>query len=139
MAVESARETASQDEIAIRALIERWVAAVRAENREEIRAEHHPEILMFDVPPPFLSQGLDAYMATWELFFSRAERAASFGLRDVKVTAGNDVGFATATGRCADFDSAGKQEQLQFRLTMGFRKVAGRWRIVHEHHSLPAE
>jgi ketosteroid isomerase-like protein len=139
MTVGSPRETASQDEMEIRALIERWVAAVRAADREEIRAEHDTEILMFDVPPPFSSQGLDAYMATWELFFSRAERAASFGLADVQVTAGKDVGFATATGRCADFDSAGKQEQLQFRLTMGFRKMAGSWRIVHEHHSLPAE
>jgi uncharacterized protein (TIGR02246 family) len=139
MSVKSARKTASQDEKEIRALIEDWVAAVRAENREAIRAEHDPEILMFDVPPPFSSQGLDAYMATWELFFSRPERAPSFGLRDVKVTAGNDVGFATASGRCLDLaPAAGKRDELAFRLTMGFRKIDGRWRIVHEHHSLPA-
>jgi hypothetical protein len=31
-----------------------------------------PEVLMFDVPPPFLSRGLDAYMATWGTFFSRS-------------------------------------------------------------------
>jgi ketosteroid isomerase-like protein len=123
----------------IRELIERWVAAVRAEDREAIRAEHDSEILMFDVPPPFLSQGLDAYMATWELFFSRPERAGSFGLGDVKVTSGNDVGFATATGRCVDCDATGKEAPLQFRLTMGFRKIDDRWRIVHEHHSVPAE
>lgn len=139
MSVKSAREISSHDEVEIRELIERWVAAVRAEDREAIRAEHDPEILMFDVPLPFLSQGLDAYMATWELFFSRAERAPSFGLRDVKISAGNDVGFATATGRCVHFDAVGKQEQLQFRLTMAFRKMDGRWRIVHEHHSVPAE
>jgi uncharacterized protein (TIGR02246 family) len=139
MSEKSVRETSSQDEKEIRALIEEWVAAVRAENREAIRAEHDPEILMFDVPPPFSSQGLDAYMATWELFFSQPERAASFGLRDVKVTAGNDVGFATASGRCVDIAPAGKRGELEFRLTMGFRKSDGRWRIVHEHHSLPAE
>jgi ketosteroid isomerase-like protein len=28
--------------------------------------------------------------------------------------------------------------EANFRLTMGFRKVDGRWRIVHEHHSFPA-
>jgi ketosteroid isomerase-like protein len=42
-------------------------------------------------------------------------------------------------GGCVDFDAPGKEEQLQFRLTMGFRKIDGHWRIVHEHHSLPAE
>ena len=54
------------DEAQIRALIERWSKAVRDENRAAIRADHDADILMFDVPPPFLSRGLDAYMATWE-------------------------------------------------------------------------
>ncbi len=53
------------------------------------------------------------------------------------VTAGRDVAFATAIGRCGDL-SSGKLEKLEFRLTMGFRKIDGRWRITHEHHSLPA-
>jgi ketosteroid isomerase-like protein len=28
---------------------------------------------------------------------------------------------------------------LEFRLTMGLRKINGPWRIMHEHHSIPAE
>jgi ketosteroid isomerase-like protein len=56
---------ASNDEAEIHALIERWVKSVREENRAAIRADHDADILMFDVPPPFLSRGLDAYMATW--------------------------------------------------------------------------
>jgi len=38
--------------------------------------DHDPNILMFDVPPPFLSRGLDQYMATWEKFFSSCDREA---------------------------------------------------------------
>ncbi|MBV9887316.1 MAG: nuclear transport factor 2 family protein, partial [Acidobacteria bacterium] len=56
-----------------------------------------------------------------------------------EVTAGQDVAFATAVGKCLSRDRNGEKENLQFRLTMGFRKRDGRWRIVHEHHSLPAE
>ncbi len=122
----------------IQALIERWAKAVREENPEGIRADHDSEILMFDVPPPFLSRGLDAYMATWETFFLRAERPVAFDFHDVKITAGKDVAFATATGRCVDVDPSGKREELEFRLTMGLKKIAGKWRIMHEHHSLPA-
>jgi ketosteroid isomerase-like protein len=59
----------SNDEAEIRKLIEQWAKAVREENRAAIRADHDPDILMFDVPPPFLSQGLDDYMATWENVF----------------------------------------------------------------------
>ena len=43
------------------------------ENRAGIHANHDPDILMFDVPPPFLSRGLDAYMATWDMFFASVE------------------------------------------------------------------
>ena len=107
------------DEAQIRALIEQWSKAVRDENRAAIRADHDADILMFDVPPPFLSRGLDAYMATWD-------------------TCGADVAFATAVGRCVNIDTNGKREPLEFRLTMGLRKIDGKWRIMHEHHSLPA-
>ncbi len=126
------------DEAQIRALIEQWSKAVRDENRAAIRADHDADILMFDVPPPFLSRGLDAYMATWETFFASAEKPVSFAFHDVEVTCGADVAFATATGRCVNIDTNGKPEPLEFRLTMGLRKIDGKWRVVHEHHSLPA-
>ncbi len=126
------------DEAQIRALIEQWSKAVRDENRAAIRADHDADILMFDVPPPFLSRGLDAYMATWDTFFASVEKPVSFAFHDVEVTCGADVAFATAAGRCVNIDTNGKREPLEFRLTMGLRKIDGKWRIMHEHHSLPA-
>jgi uncharacterized protein (TIGR02246 family) len=129
---------ASNGEAEIRGLIERWSKAVREENRAAIRADHDTGVLMFDVPPPFLSRGLDAYMATWETFFSSVEKPVAFDFQDVEVTCGEDVAFATAVGRCVTFDKDGEREPLEFRLTMGLRKIDGRWRVMHEHHSLPA-
>jgi uncharacterized protein (TIGR02246 family) len=129
----------SKDEREIQALIEKWAKTVREENRSGIRADHDSEMLMFDVPPPFLSRGLDAYMATWEKFLSWSEKPVAFDFHDVQITAGEDVAFATAIGQCAGVDSNGKREELQFRLTMCFRKMDGQWRIMHEHHSVPAE
>jgi uncharacterized protein (TIGR02246 family) len=123
---------------AIRTLIERWTHAVQQENLTAIRADHDPNILMFDVPPPFMSRGLDAYMATWQLFFSNVAKPVSFSFKDIEVTAGSDVAFATAKGSCINIDRAGKKEPLEFRLTMGLKKIEGKWRIMHEHHSLPA-
>jgi ketosteroid isomerase-like protein len=38
----------------------------------------------------------------------------------------------------ANLDRNGIRELLDFRLTMGLRKIDARWRIMHEHHSLPA-
>ena len=138
MAADERQSPASKDESEISALIERWSKAVRDQNMDGIRADHDPDILMFDVPPPLLSRGLDAYMATWELFLSSVEKPVVFNLQDIDITAGSDVAFATAIGSCVSIDPSGKREPLEFRLTICLRKVAGRWRIVHEHHSLPA-
>ena len=71
--MEKTRHTSlSRDQIL--ALIERWTAAVRNEDRAAIRENHDADMLMFDVPLPFQSRGLDAYMATWETFFSTVEK-----------------------------------------------------------------
>jgi uncharacterized protein (TIGR02246 family) len=139
MTEKTRHKSLSKNQTEILALIERWTAAVRNENRDAIRRDHDADMLMFDVPPPFLSRGLDAYMATWELFFSSVEKPVAFDFHDIEITAGEDVAFATATGNCVNIDSKGNREPLQFRLTMGLRKIEGQWRVMHEHHSLPAE
>jgi uncharacterized protein (TIGR02246 family) len=131
-------EDRSADEAAIRALIERWSQAVRDEDRPGIRADHDADLLMFDVPPPFASRGLEAYMATWDTFYSCNEKPVHFAFRDVAITCGRDVAFATATGMCTTPTPSGEREPLEFRLTMGLCKIDGRWRILHEHHSVPA-
>jgi uncharacterized protein (TIGR02246 family) len=138
MATEATHTPTSTDESEIGALIARWSKAVRDQNIEGIRADHDPDILMFDVPPPFLSRGIEAYMATWDTFLSSVEKPVVFDFDDVAITTGADVAFATAIGKCVAIDPGGKREPLAFRLTMGLRKVAGRWRVMHEHHSLPA-
>jgi ketosteroid isomerase-like protein len=119
-------------------LIERWSAAVRAEDYSAIRADHHEDLQMFDVPLPLQSRGLDAYMKTWDLFFQFQMRPINFDFEDVEITAGFYVAFATAIGRCINIDQAGKPEPLVFRLTMGLKKIGGQWCVMHEHHSLPA-
>jgi uncharacterized protein (TIGR02246 family) len=129
-------QTAS-DKDELRALIARWSKAVRDEDMAGIRADHDPDILMFDVPPPFLIRGLDAYMATWDKFFACQAKPVQFDFHDITITASGDVAFATAIGECCDL-SSGAAVHLEFRLTMGFRKHDERWRIVHEHHSIPA-
>lgn len=119
-------------------IIERWAKAVRDEDLAAIRANHDPNMLMFDVPPPFLSRGLDGYMATWQLFYDNIAKPVVFNFEDVQVTAGSDVAFATAKGRCVYINREGQREPLEFRLTMGLKKIDGQWSILHEHHSVPA-
>jgi uncharacterized protein (TIGR02246 family) len=132
------RSVALEDDAQILLVFEQWAKAVRSEDRAAIRANHDVDMIMFDVPPPFQSLGLDAYMATWETFYEYAERPVAFDFSGIQVTCGGDVAFVTAIGHCVTTDGKGQREPLDFRLTMGLRKLSGEWRITHEHHSLPA-
>jgi ketosteroid isomerase-like protein len=133
------RLQSTPDQSAISDLIERWSKGVRDQDRAAIRQDHDADILMFDVPPPFQSRGIDEYMATWDTFFSFAEKPVRFDFTNIEITAGSEVAFATALGHCVTIGRDGRREPLDFRLTMGLRKIDGRWRVMHEHHSLPAD
>jgi ketosteroid isomerase-like protein len=104
------------DETEILALFERWSKAVREGNRARIRQDHDANILMFDVPPPFGSRGIEDYIATWETFFAASDEPVTFHFTDVEITAGSEVAFVTAVGHCVTTDKAGRPEPLDFRL-----------------------
>ena len=104
----------SKDEVDIRKLIERWAKAVRDGDRTGICADHVPDILMFDVPPPLFSQGLDSDIATWERFLSWSEKPVAFDFHDMRITAGKDVAFATALGRCTGVDRTANGRSSNF-------------------------
>jgi uncharacterized protein (TIGR02246 family) len=129
-------ERASESEI--RALIERWAAAVHAGDLDSVLADHAEDIQMFDVPPPNEVRGIDAYRKTWPPFFEWQKRGAAFEIVSLDVTAGDDVAFATALLRCGTEEELSEDPDNRLRLTVGLRNEGGRWVVSHEHHSFPA-
>jgi ketosteroid isomerase-like protein len=134
----STSDQRATDEAEIRDLVESWARAVRAKNLDGILANHSSEMLMFDVPPPIQSKGIEAYKKTWDVFFAWSVDPCVFEISEMNITAGQDVAFATAMMRCAGTETNGDQIELDFRLTIGLRKIGGHWIFLHEHHSIPA-
>lgn len=124
------------DEQQITALIKNWATAVHTGDLTAVLADHSPDIVMFDVPPPENGvRGLEEYRETWPPFFQWQASGAVFEVVSVEVTAGADVAFAVALLRCgtaADFE---RDPEARLRLTVGLRKVDDRWQVTHEHHS----
>ena len=128
----------SNDETDIRALIERWAAAVHGGDLNTVLADHADDIVMFDVPPPDNGvRGIAAYRATWPPFFEWQAKGASFEIVELDVVAGSDVAFAYALLRCGMPEEFEKDPDNRLRLTLGLRKDDERWVVVHEHHSFP--
>jgi uncharacterized protein (TIGR02246 family) len=126
------------DEQEIRELIGRWAKAVRDKDFDGILARHSADMLMFDVPPPFESKGVEAYRETWNLFYSCQPEPIAFDIQRIEVVAGADVAFVAALMQCEEEGKSGELTKLDFRLTVGLRKIEGEWIILHEHHSVPA-
>jgi ketosteroid isomerase-like protein len=115
----------------IQRMLADWAAAVRAHDLEAILRHRSADIVMFDVPMPLQSKGIDAYRDTWKLYFGDAG-SRLFELLETRIVADGGVAWVSAILRCTtSADPAG-------RLTMGLRKIDGRWLVEHEHHSFPA-
>jgi len=132
------RPSGSQEDAAIRNVVESSAGAVRRRDYDAILKNHSSDIVMFDVPPPFQSKGIEAYRKTWDLFFSCLSDRVVFDITGMNITAGEDVAFVITTMRCLGPGVNGGYEDLDFRLTIGLRKIDGQWTITHEHHSVPA-
>ncbi|WP_433236227.1 nuclear transport factor 2 family protein [Actinomadura nitritigenes] len=119
------------NESEVRSVVDNWARAVRAGDMDGVLDHHTDDVLMYDVVNPPRARGMDDYRKQWELFFQYSPGGdGSFDLYDLEVFAGEDV--AWCQGMIAIVD-------LRCRLTLGLRKVDGRWMIAHEHHSFPGE
>jgi len=119
----------TSNENQIRELVENWAAAVRARDIEGAVAQHADDVVMFDVPLPLQSRGMEEYRKTWELFFANNRGGpGSFEVTDMRITASDTVAYCHAL--LTIFGSTA-------RLTMGLRKERGQWLVAHEHHSYP--
>lgn len=118
-------------------LIQNWARAVRNRDIAAIMSHHAEQIVMYDVPPPFQSVGLEAYRQTWDTFFTGTQPGI-FDIVELQVKAGDEIAFAYASMKCSVKNDNGEFEELPFRLTIGLEKINGQWLIVHEHHSIPA-
>jgi uncharacterized protein (TIGR02246 family) len=129
----------TDNESEVRAIIENWAKAVRQRDIDGILANHADDIVMYDIPPPFESKGVEAYRNTWDTFFKWSKDSGVFDITELNIVAGDDVAFAYASMKCMGYTESGEEEPLQFRLTVGLEKQDGKWLIGHEHHSIPSD
>jgi ketosteroid isomerase-like protein len=98
---------------------------------DSVLANHTADVVMFDVPLPLQSRGIEEYKKTWELFFDHSPGGpGSFDVTELRIVADESVAYCHAIVKI--FDS-------EVRVTVGLRKEKEQWLIAHEHHSYPIE
>ena len=137
-----AAEKKSKDEAEIRALEQRFAAAFKAKDVNSIMAGYVPDesLFVFDVVPPRQYVGAKAYRKDWEDFFASFPGAVqAFEISDLSIMTDGNLGFSHSIQRAVLTDKDGKSVDIPFRVTDGYRKVNGKWLIVHEHVSVPVD
>ena len=131
----------SNDEAEIKALEERFMAALKAKDIKAIMACYVPDqsLVVFDVVPPRQYVGAEAYRKDFEDFLGMFPGPVEAELSDLSVTADGKLGYGHSIQRLVATDKDGKRFDLTVRVTDGYRKVNGKWLIAHEHVSVPVD
>lgn len=136
MAVKANRQN---DEAEIKRVIEDGVEAVRNKNIEGVMSFYAPEVVSFDIVPPLQYVGADAFRKVWEEVFFVYQGPIDYEIHDLSITVGDDVAFTHSLNRISGTMNTGQQTDLWLRWTACFRKINGKWLIVHHQNSVPVD
>jgi uncharacterized protein (TIGR02246 family) len=123
------------DEAEIRALIRDWVKAVRSKDVDGVMARYAADSVTFDLAPPLISAGADA--KSLQAWFASWRGQLGYEIRDLTISAGNDVAFCHGIARLSGTKIDGEKADIWFRLTLCFRKIEDAWKVAHQHESVP--
>ena len=132
-------ENKKNDEAAIKRVIEGGVNAVRNKDIGGVMSLYAPEVVSFDIVPPLRYVGADAFRNVWEEVFSSFQGPIGYEIHDLSITVGGDVAFTHSLNRISGTMNNGQKTDLWLRVTACFRKINGKWLIVHHQNSVPVD
>jgi ketosteroid isomerase-like protein len=106
------------DAAQIRLLLQQWATATRKGHRDDVLANHLPDVLIYDVLAPMKYEGAAAYRRSWDDWQPDTQGEGQFELQDLAVTVGGDVAFAHCFIKCGgvlqrqDFRRPGSRDLL---------------------------
>ena len=135
----TAPKSEARDAAQIRQLLEQWGQALHAKDLNTLMSYYAPDILTFDILPPLQYQGIDTYRKNFEAWFAAVQGPIEYETRDLRITIGDGVAFCHSLNRVRSTRTTGETTETWVRVTVGFRKIEGTWRITHEHVSVPCD
>jgi len=129
------------DEAAVNESLQHLVAAVNAKDINGIMAYYMPDesLLVYDALLPRQYVGAAAFRKDWEGFLAAYPGTVHAEVTDWKTETEGNLGYGRGIFRTVGPDKDGKPLDLTVRVTDVFRKINGKWLVVHEHVSWPVD
>lgn len=134
MNAETAKATAEAE---ISALIDDWAEALHAKDINGVMSHYAADIVTFDLAPPLQYTGADALKKSLEEWFPTFRGPVGYEIRDLNITASDDIAFCRSLNRISGMRTDGEQTDVWVRGTVCCRKIDGKWMVTHEHVSVP--
>ena len=127
----------SADEAAVHAVLESMAGAVRAGNVDAMLAQCAEDIVTFDLVAPIKHEGAEAIRPHWLQALAAFEPPIDYDFQQLHIEVDGDVAFARCLNRFGGTRHDGAQVVNWMRSTFALRRIQGRWKVVHEHVSVP--
>lgn len=134
-------EAKTDDKAEIAALEHHLISSIRTKDLDGVMSVYVPDdsLFVFDVIPPRQYVGASAYREDWKGVLASFNGSINAEISDLKITASNNLGFGHSIQHMTGTDRSGKNVDWTFRVTDCYRKINGKWLIVHEHYSVPVD
>lgn len=131
----------ANDQADINQSVQRLMTAVNAKNINGIMAYYTPDesLLVFDALPPRQYVGAAAYRKNWEGFLAAYPNSLHAEVTDWKAEAEGNLAYGHGIFRASGPGQDGKTLDLTLRITDVYRRINGKWLVVHEHVSWPVD
>jgi ketosteroid isomerase-like protein len=132
---------AGDDAAQIRELEARLIAAYQVKDLDTIMSSflHGPSLFVFDVIPPRQYVGWDAFRKDWKDYLDGFSGNPKVEMTDLTVVTDGKLGFGHYIQQVTGTLKGGQNFAGNFRITDVYRKINGKWLIVHEHVSVPVD
>lgn len=128
----------ANDEALIRALKGELADAIRAKDAARAVSFFGGESVMFVLAPPLQFKGDEGPGRKGvEEWFASFQGPIGYEVRDLSVTAGEEIAFCHSLNRISGTRGDGSETDIWVRETLGLRKINGEWKIAHQHQSVP--
>ena len=124
------------DEAAVRSVIDAITNAMRRKDLEALLSHCASAIATFDMGPPLKLEGAEAIRRLWAKTLAMLD-PLEYEVHQLDLVVGGDVAVSRSLNRFGGTGTNGTGTGDWLCSTLGLRKIDGRWKVVHEHVSMP--
>jgi ketosteroid isomerase-like protein len=128
-----------REDTSLRNRIETLAQAIRVKDIDALMTHYAPDVVAYDVMPPFFVQGATDYRKNFERWFDSMQGPIDYEMNGLRVSESESHAFCHALSHVKGTRKNGENADYWVRVTTCFQKANGQWLIGHEHVSMPVE